>query len=222
MNIVNTFYHPVPQLGKADALIGLWKYTWEKRGWQTRVLGLSNAQANPRYAAFKDSVTSKTKSINPGDYDLMCWLRWLAFEQVGGGLMTDYDVINRSLTHDMVQAGEPTVLEGSAYPRSESYSGCCVYEISKVPCCVSADRDGAARIVSGIIDMPKNDGAHYSDMYWFNAQPFPSKPLCVEFHTQGWETAPAVHFANFACGRYRSENKVNLNREQLIRKFMLT
>ena len=205
MNIVNTFYHPVPQLGKADALIGLWKYTWERRGWQTRVLGLSDAQAHPRYAALKDSVTSKTKSINPGEYDLMCWLRWLAFEQVGGGLMTDYDVINRSLQPNYVSSAAVTV-----------------HDLHRVPCCVSATKEGAASIVSGIIDMPNQDVEHYSDMYWFQEQQHAIDPVCVEFYSDRWETAPAVHFANGACGRYREKNSVNATREQIIRKFMLT
>ena len=205
MSTVYTFYHQIPQIARPEALLGLWKYTWEKRGWNTRVLVLGDAQANPRYDVLRGSVETKTKSINPGEYDLMCWLRWLAFEQVGGGMMTDYDVINRSLTPDYNSQAPVTV-----------------HDLHRVPCCVSATKEGAASIVSGIIDMPEQDVEHYSDMYWFQEQQHAIDPICVEFHSDGWQTAPAVHFANSACGRWRNEQRANATREQLVRKFMLT
>ena len=204
MNTVFTFYNRVPQLKPADELIELWRESWSRNGWNPVVLGLNDAQKHPLYADYVEGIKAKAKSVNPGDYDLMCWVRWLALDVMGGGLMTDYDVINRNFKDSDISADIPV----------------CVYEPSKVPCCVSATKDGASLLVQQIHAMPRHEGEHYSDMYWFTEQPFERNPLVLEFLSDGWEKAKAVHFANGSCHRYRETRRVNMDREAIVRRVM--
>ena len=217
-NPVYTFYHRVKQLGPADALIDMWKRSWKAQGWEPVVLGLDDAKKHPLYEAFVAGIKDKAKSVNPGDYDLMCWVRWLAFHGVGGGLMTDYDVINRNFKNEDLTHTDVVVYDGTK--KVEPFNDLVVYEISKVPCCVGASPDGAKAIVDGIHSMPKNNGNHYSDMYWFTEQPFNVNPLVVEFGDKNWTNAKLVHFCNSACTTWRKLQKMNVSREQLVKQFM--
>lgn len=219
MNTVFTFYNHVPQLKPADELLDLWRESWSSNGWNPVVLGLNDAQKHPLYNEFVEGIKAKTKSINPGDYDLMCWIRWLALEVMGGGVMTDYDVINRSLGICDIKEDDVCVYaDGGNKP--EAFNRVRVYEISKVPCCVSVTKNGAESLVRGIHAMPKNNGEHYSDMYWFMEQDIEVKPIVVEFLSEGWEAAKAVHFCNGSCHRYRQDRRVNMDRETIIRRVM--
>lgn len=220
MPTVYTFYHPVPQLKPETALLDMWRESWDRNGWIPVVLGLEDAKKHPMYDAYRAGVSEKAKSVNPGDYDLMCWLRWLAFAQMGGGVMTDYDVINRSFKPEDAAFEDVTLYESSH--KIEEHNELMVYEISKVPCCVGATQDGAKKIVDGIHSMPKNNGKHYSDMYWFNEQPFSVTPNVVEFLVSGWENAKAVHFCNNSCQNYRNAKRINISREQIVRRVMFS
>lgn len=219
MNTVFTFYNRVPQLKPAGELIELWRESWSRNGWNPVVLGLNDAQKHPLYADYVEGIKSKAKSINPGDYDLMCWVRWLALDVMGGGLMTDYDVINRNLKQNDLEPA-PVIVYAGVENKPEQFNGLRVYEISKVPCCVSATQEGATQLVQSIHAMPQNEGAHYSDMYWFTEQPFDVKPIVVEFLSDGWESAKAVHFCNGSCHRYRETLRVNMQRELIVRRIM--
>ncbi len=203
MPIVYSYYNPVPGIdhGAEAALIILWQKSWRDCEFLPVMLTHQHADAHPRAEEFKQ-VVSKFPSSNPAGYDLSCWLRWLAFAQVGGGLMTDYDIIARAFSPEFL-----------ALPHEVN-----VLDRGGVPCAVYATPEGAQRIVDAIIQEPHNhDGKHYSDMLHFQARGYPKAPdLTSPFGAPGWENAPAVHFSHFDCSRERP----GLKRPQIIRKEM--
>lgn len=92
------FFNFVPQLEPIEEtkLILLWKKRWEEAGYTAEVLTEYHAAQHRGYEDFKKAVAT-LPSINPGDYDHACYLRWLAVAEVAKGdevvAMTDYDVI---------------------------------------------------------------------------------------------------------------------------------
>lgn len=194
---VYCYHERISAMGEQNPMIELWAKTWRANGWNPVVLDRSHAQQHPRFKEFNELVSS-FPSINPKQYEVACWLRWLAFAAAGGGMHSDYDVMNRSLTPDMahklslhcppemsVMIEQPVV----------------IHDLTKVPCLVQATDTGAAKIVDAIMSGPhQHDGAHYSDMYFFKASPWPHRAhSCLEYGYGEWATAPAVHFSHGSC-----------------------
>lgn len=63
-------------------------------GWDPVVLTLDEAKCHPRFRELSDALQDYP-TINPSGFDSLCWLRWLALDEIGGGFFTDYDCINR-------------------------------------------------------------------------------------------------------------------------------
>jgi hypothetical protein len=129
-------------------------------------------------------------------------MRWLALAQVGGGLMTDYDVIARAFSPEFLALPDDvTVLDRGG-----------------VPCAVHATPEGANQIVLDVIAFPhQHDGKHYSDMYFFQARGYPKAPsLTAPYGAPDWKNAPAVHFSHFDCSRMNPK----LARHLVIKKEM--
>jgi len=57
------------------------------------VVSQKDAERHPRYDEMVRRF-SEYPTVNPPGYELACYLRYLAMAVVGGGFMTDYDVIN--------------------------------------------------------------------------------------------------------------------------------
>lgn len=74
-------------------LLAVWKESWESQGWQTVVLGPDDAKKNPKYKQYLKRFKT-FPSLNHKDYELSCFLRWVAMEYVGDGYHCDYDVMN--------------------------------------------------------------------------------------------------------------------------------
>lgn len=198
------FYDRVVGLADAREMISLWGQSWRSFGWEIYVLGMEHARAHPLFAKFNEHVTL-FHSRNVGNYDHLCWLRWLAFANAGGGVMTDYDVINRCLISQDIDPSAPTI-----------------HEATRVPCMVSADASGAQEIVDTIFNMtpPKNRREHFSDMVLFQRSPYPHVPTCIEFEHAGWQEAKCVHFSRHAVHKWNKENKTGVRREDAVRRFM--
>lgn len=93
---VYTYYMEVPRLWPDDtqrALIALWEKSWRKHGWNPIVLHEHHAQKHPRYEIFKKKFWEFPTPFGH-DYEGGCFMRWVAMDVMGGGLMTDYDVMN--------------------------------------------------------------------------------------------------------------------------------
>jgi hypothetical protein len=203
MPIVYSYYNPVPGIdhGGEAALIIEWQKSWRACDFLPVMLTHQHADAHPRAAEFL-KIVENFPSSNPKGYDLSCWMRWLAFAQVGGGLMTDYDVIARCFSTEFLALPDHvTVLDRGG-----------------VPCAVYATPEGAQIIVDHIIKGPhKHNGIHYSDMVWAQSMNFPKAPgLTSPYGAPGWENAPAVHFSHFDCARENPGRK----RPAIIREAM--
>lgn len=206
--IVYSYYNPVPGIdhGQEAGLIILWQKSWRACEFLPVMLTHQQADAHPRAKEFVE-IVSKFPSSNPAGYDLSCWMRWLAFAQVGGGLMTDYDIIARFFSVELL-----TTLSNDIN----------VLDRGGVPCAVYATPEGAQQIVDDIIrpkrpGVHRHDGKHHSDMLFFQAMGYPKAPdLTAPFGGSGWLEAPAVHFSHFDCSRERPGKK----RHQIIREEM--
>src|SRR5574343_993366 len=100
---VFTYFNPVPEMDVSTEhkLIVLWQHAWRMSGYEPVILTHLHADAHPQWAEVDELVRS-FPTVNPVDYELACWHRWLALAQVGGGLMVDYDVIPRAVDADML------------------------------------------------------------------------------------------------------------------------
>lgn len=98
---VHTYFEPVPGIDEPGQRreIDVWRTSWERQGWTTRVLSYADVVATPEGAFTAEGLRKKRMpSVNPPGYDLQCFLRWIALVSVGGGLMTDYDTVNMGYT----------------------------------------------------------------------------------------------------------------------------
>lgn len=126
-------------------------------------------------------------SSNPDGYDLACFVRWMAFVEVGGGWITDYDVMNHSFA--------PRAPRDHVEMLDSTY----------VPCAVGADLLGAVALLQTLVlHEPKKNTTHVSDMLVFKEE-FDNRTFgepgkeCVEFGVRGWDSAPLVHFPAGKC-----------------------
>jgi hypothetical protein len=99
-NQVFTYYTPLGYLNDEHdqrKLIELWAESWRRRGWTPVVLDESHARRHPRYKEFKKKFWELPTEYGH-EYEGACFLRYVATAAMGGGMMTDYDVINYSFT----------------------------------------------------------------------------------------------------------------------------
>ena len=79
--------------------IAVWRASWERWGWETRVLSAADYQRTTDGREAAAAIAARGfPSANPPGYDLACFLRWVALWMAGGGLMTDYDTVNLGYT----------------------------------------------------------------------------------------------------------------------------
>ena len=192
---VYTYYAPVAYFGPQDSFIRSWAATWSRQGWNPVVLEVDTARKHPAFDLLKTKVAA-WPSINPDGYDLACWQRWLAFDVMGGGVLTDYDVLNMALKPEEVILGRPLILEQH-----------------RVPCAIAADEAGAKEITKRILDhVPRPRDGHYSDMYFFQDGIWPHTRTCREYGGVEWQQAKLLHFSQNAC-RVAGKSKLQLIHE---------
>jgi len=76
-----------------DAMLALWKEQWTAAGFDAHILKLEDAEPHPRFAEFQEKLKDVPLNTPTKIYNQMCFIRHLAMAQVGGGFMTDYDVL---------------------------------------------------------------------------------------------------------------------------------
>lgn len=106
--IIYTFYEPVAEHPNGrgtgmtketdEDMIAFWAHHWTKIGWEPRILNLTHAKMHPRYKEFYKMVDQipllgKNRAGINKEYNMYCYLRWIAMANVGGGFMSDYDVV---------------------------------------------------------------------------------------------------------------------------------
>lgn len=185
--IVYTYFEPIRQIEHANEnrLATLWRRSWARSGFIPMILNSQHAESHPRYAEYR-SLVEKFPTTNAPGYDLACWLRWLALDVVGGGLMTDHDVICRAFDPEHLSTPDPIL----------------VLDATWVPCAVRTTPGGSNQLINDILTHPHRPPArHYSDMFYFREKQYPKDgDLTRPYGTPGWTEAPAVHFSHHDCG----------------------
>lgn len=97
---VYTYYMPVPGIWGGEssqlALIEVWKRSWKKAGWNPIVLDVTWVQDHPKYSYFKEKFWYENQ--HSYEFNQACFFRWFAAAVAGGGMLTDFDVINYGFT----------------------------------------------------------------------------------------------------------------------------
>lgn len=192
MATVHTYYQPVPGMKYPARLLELWRNSWEKMGWETRMLTEIEARRHPGFQYFNDRV-SKFPSVNPHGYDRACFLRHLAMAEIGGGLIVDYDVIPRREETPKIEEPWPPVPV--------------ILEPTRVPCAVMGNSDAFEQLCDTLCEHVVTE-PHVSDMTIIRKTRLMALPTCVEHLCSGrpvdndpgdgWKTAPMIHFSNYS------------------------
>jgi hypothetical protein len=93
MNIY-AFYEPIDGYDHDDqkSLINIWKKSWSYYGWNPIVYGIKECQSCEGYDEYY-KLCESYPTINPKQYEMLCFLRWLYMSEVGGWY-ADLDMIN--------------------------------------------------------------------------------------------------------------------------------
>ncbi len=198
---VFTYYEPVPSLWSEDSqrkLIDVWARSWRKAGWNPRVLTEQDARKHPRYAEFKRKFWSLPTEYGH-DYEGACFLRWAAASAAGGGMLTDYDVINY---HFAPQAPDPAkmlvyadtppvaIFLGAVLAPYELFEGMCQEFFTWEPSDHDLNRKIGRHHCSDLMCIQR--------MFHTDNWPKPAwlqrAPGCALFDEPSWKTAPMVHY----------------------------
>ncbi|CAE7802826.1 sirt2 [Symbiodinium sp. CCMP2592] len=114
--VMHTFYEPTTNDAREHPrkqTLASWEYHWRRAGWHTRVLGLDDAKKSAFYKQLLVRLNRIPLGPNPA-YEKMCYLRYLAMAEAGGGWMSDYDTLPMQLlaTSGLMDKGRFTVLQG--------------------------------------------------------------------------------------------------------------
>jgi hypothetical protein len=90
---VYAYYESIPSIRQEEefACSNLWKGSWENKGWACTMLNKTHAVAS---SLFPKLMTSMLKQTHITPRVMARFIRWCALHAVGGGWMTDYDVLN--------------------------------------------------------------------------------------------------------------------------------
>lgn len=181
------FLGPVTGKSAAEelALVDLWKTSWERAGWEPVVLTPDSLPDDAETRA-RMKLYARLPSRNKRHLDKWCFARWLAVAAAGGGVMSDYDVINYGLAP--FEPGRLTIHSGT------------------VPCLVSGTAGEFLRVAAWFDELPPPPlwpwakREHLSDMVVIQKHSTECvlNVDCKEYGWDEWESAPAVHFSNFS------------------------
>ena len=95
---VFTFFNAVVDnpLDEKEVML-LWDQGWRSRGWNPIVLTMRDAISHPKYKTVYENI-SQLPCLRNRKSMLNRWMRWLALDNVGGGLMSEYDVLPAEFT----------------------------------------------------------------------------------------------------------------------------
>ena len=62
---------------KTREMLEVWRDSWSKQGWETKVLTEKDAALHPNYTEIKHTLL-KLPTVNSKEYELSCYLRWVA------------------------------------------------------------------------------------------------------------------------------------------------
>jgi len=189
---------PDTDLRQADEqyeMISHWKRSWAKRGWNPKVLTQADARRHPMFQPITERL-KQLPTVNSSAYELACYHRWLAVAVMGGGFMSDYDVVNFGFEPREPQS-DLTIYE-SHFSRDEV-----------TPSCVSGTAYGFMSAVTAFaacdpkhVTSDYNGKPHTSDMIVLqklrDTGLYVIAPIVRSYGNHGWDTAPLVHYSHAA------------------------
>lgn len=195
MNKVYVYYERLMLSDEAET-IELFLKSWRFYGWNPVILHQDEAMRHPKAAEFAERV-STYPTVNNRQYELACYMRWLAFQRHAPGVFSDYDIINFGFS-----PGDFTPEDPMVFLHGESWV---------VP--IYANRDGIELAIKGIEEWDGKTETvfgqdHISDMYLAIKKTrgrFRSYDFTVDYKKPGYETKSLVHFMGPACGRNKSQ-----------------
>lgn len=185
---VFTYYEDLNR-PEESKLIELWCDSWAEHGWKPIVLSEKDISHHQRWKGFLRRV-SAFPSVNPPGYDLACYKRWAAMVTRGGGIMTDYDVMNYGFTpakaEELKSADALTFFEervpSVVCGEKRHYDFACSYMAAYEP--AASDLSGGRPHVSDMLILQK---------VWKSAW-IKHSPVVVQYSDPGWGKALLVHY----------------------------
>lgn len=190
-NVIYGFYGEVPEIQREEtmALAELWRERWTLAGWIPIILGPEHAENHPLYSELASKFAAHP-TINPKDYEFWCYVRWLAVAQVGGGVMSDFDVIPNGFAPRKIQ--EHIVIH-------QHHNPC--------PCLVSGSAKAFEQMAVNLAAYDSTGRQHVSDQDIIQEKwqewGIEMRNEVKHFSAEGWEKAPAIHFCNAVTVDYR-------------------
>lgn len=183
---IYTYHSSIGRDQESLPLLNLWRQRWLANGWTPEILSEREARKHPDFAALATDLAA-LPTVNAPGYELACYLRWLAMAVVGGGWMSDADVMPYGFFPQTPEQ-RLTVWSGGACPCLVSGS--------------ASEYDRMARRFAAWQPTERcrhNGHLHCSDQNILDqlpAEEFERRKLVEEFSTPGWESALAVHYPN--------------------------
>lgn len=205
---VYTYFNPVPLLSLEDEtkLILRWRRSWMAHGFTPIVLNQWSIMKHPLYQELTEKI-KQLPSVNPPSYDAACYLRWLAMANIGGGIMTDYDVMNYGWTPQLTIGKHHKSKSELAKMLSSGTLHCMQ---NHVPSVVVGDGSAFLNMAMHILNYkvtvtdypPENPTKpHVSDMLMLeklarlSPGSYEQRLIVRNFGEPSWETAGLVHFS---------------------------
>ena len=130
--VMHTFYEKASE--GEDGLLDVWASEWNRAGFDTKILTLADAKANPYFEEMEKTV----KPIFGERYNGLCFYRWLAMAQEGGGWMSDCDVLPTNFL----------IKEGLVLPNGGKFTSFQRH----VPCLLSGSQGEWMRVTNLLVD----------------------------------------------------------------------
>ena len=206
--VMHTFFEDVPMWTAEEILenkqqLEEWKRAWEKKGWKTRVLSSEDIDSKKfNVKLLMQDIPLGTNKI----YDYNCYIRHFAMASVGGGWMSDYDVIPLKLT-----------------PRVLPNGGLFTIHEHAVPSLVSGSQKEWERVARAISDVGKSMAGKtdlFSDMMSFQALPLTFFVHSVSVIGYNEKTGSILFEENYSkslCDILQSNDAVHLSHAAMSR-----
>lgn len=205
-NIVYTYYQKCAGMDEQEQewMLARWAQAWAREGWTTIVLNEEDCKSHPKYEFLKKAF-SELPTVNPPEYELACYMRWVAMVQRGGGLCVDYDVLPYGFSADVHEIQCEARAINHEYPLMLADKNPCpcamvgtAEQYNKAAFAFAFDGKDCVTTERG---MP-----HVSDQQLVQMWRFPAVDICFQYGREGWQSAKLVHYSHGGCGgRKRSD-----------------
>ncbi|XP_071846003.1 uncharacterized protein [Apostichopus japonicus] len=95
--VIYTYFQKINAIAEEEriiqaAILQIWTESWTLAGWNPRILSEEDAKTHPDYLSLRAKF-EQLPTINRKEYEMSCFLRYVAMATVGGGWMSDFDVL---------------------------------------------------------------------------------------------------------------------------------